>query len=314
MAPTGRTLLPVRRCDRFLTYINGIREIWDKFPFNPSETMSSSESRADLTLAAAMQVLTPLLPLLLREGVTYQRLSIELKNALLEVAPAVLLDSSIRLNDSSVSTLTGIHRKDVREWRSAGRSLPQAKTFGAVMTLFTRWSTDPAYCDAKGRPLVLERKGGPGTFEALAASVSNDVHSRTVLQELLRLGVAELVEAKSEGGDDRVRLCTDAFVPKDGAPEMLQLLSDNVGDHLAAAVQNVLGTTPPMLEQSIYANNLRPQSVEQMNVLARNVWQGAFNEIVRKATALSDKDAGEDGAEHRIRVGMYFYHAPDQQP
>lgn len=273
--------------------------------------MSSPESRADLTLATAVRLLEPLLPLLLREGVTYQRLSVELKKAFLEAAPGVLLDSSIRINDSSVSTLTGIHRKDVREWRSAGRPRPQAKTFGAVMDLFTRWSTDPAYCDAKGRPLVLERKGGPGTFEALAASVSNDVHPRTVLQELLRLGVVELVEGKSEGADDRVRLCADAFVPKDGTPEMLQLLSDNVGDHLAAAVQNVLGATPPMLEQSIYADNLQPQSVEQMSVLARKVWQGAFHEIVRKATALSDKDTGQEGADQRIRVGMYFYHGPN---
>ena len=167
------------------------------------------------------------------------------------------------------------------------------------------------YCDAKGRPLVLERKGGPGTFEALAASVSNDVHPRTVLQELVRLGVAELVEGKTEDADDRVRLCADAFVPRDGTPEMLQLLSDNVGDHLAAAVENVLGSTPPMLEQSIFADSLRSQSVEQMNALARKVWQGAFNEIVRKATALSDKDAGQDGADHRIRVGMYFYHGPN---
>ena len=158
---------------------------------------------------------------------------------------------------------------------------------------------------------MLERKGGPGTFEALAASVSNDVHPRTVLQELVRLGVAEIVEGASEDADDRVSLCADAFVPKDGAAEMLQLLSDNVGDHLAAAVQNVLGSTPPMLEQSIFADSLRPQSVEQMNALARKVWQGAFNEIVRKATALSDKDAGQEGADQRIRVGMYFYHGPN---
>jgi hypothetical protein len=273
--------------------------------------MSSPESRADLTLAAAVRLLEPLLPLLLREGVTYPRLSNALKNAFLEVAPGVLQDSSIRINDSSVSTLTGIHRKDVREWRSAGRPRPQAKTLGAVMALFTRWSTDPAYCDAKGRPLVLERKGGPGTFEALAASVSNDVHPRTVLQELVRLGVAEVVEGTSEDDDDRISLCADAFVPKDGTAEMLRLLSDNVGDHLAAAVENVLGRTPPMLEQSIYANSLRAKSVEQMNALARKVWQGAFHEIVRQATALGDKDAGQEGADQRIRVGMYFYHGPN---
>ena len=276
--------------------------------------MSPAESRPDLTLAAAVRVLAPLMPLLLREGVTYPRLCNALKQAFLEEAPAVLLDSALRVNDSSVSTLTGIHRKDVREWRSAGRPRPQARTLGAVMEAFTRWSTDPDYCDERGRPRVLERKGGPGSFEALAASVSNDVHPRTVLQELVRLGVAELVEGRSQDADDRIRLCADAFVPGDGTPEMLQLLSDNVGDHLAAAVQNVIGGEPPMLEQSIFADRLRPQSVEQMHALARKVWQGAFHEVVRKATALSEKDAGQDGADQRIRVGMYFYHAPDAKP
>jgi len=273
--------------------------------------MTSSESRADLTLAAAVRLLEPLVELLLREGVTYPRLSNALKKSFLEVAPGVLQGSSIRTNDSSVSTLTGIHRKDVREWRSAGRPRPPAKTFGAVMEVFTRWSTDPAYCDSKGRPRMLERKGGAGTFEALAASASNDVRPRAVLQELVRLGVASLEEPESEGGEERVSLRADAFVPKDGAAEMLQLLSDNVGDHLAAAVENVLGRTPPMLEQSIFADSLRPKSVEQMNALARKVWQGAFHEIVRKATALSDKDAGQEGADQRIRVGMYFYHGPN---
>jgi hypothetical protein len=274
--------------------------------------MTLAESRADLTLAAAIRVLAPLLPLLLREGVTFQRLAVALKQALLEEAPAVLLDSGIRVSDSSVSTLTGIHRKDVREWRSVGRPRPQAKTFGAVMNAFTRWSTDPDYCDARGRPRVLERRSGARSFEALASSVSNDVRPRTVLQELLRLGVAELVPGASEDAEDRVRLRVDAFVPPEGTPEMLQLLSDNVSDHLAAAVQNVLGATPPMLEQSIYADNLRPQSVELMRALVRKTWQAAFPEIVRKATALREDDSGQEGADQRMRIGMYFYYEPDR--
>lgn len=288
--------------------------MWDKFPLMPnSADAAPAESRADLTLAAAVRVLAPLLPLLLREGVSFQRLVAALKQAVLEEAPAVLLESGARVNDSSVSTLTGIHRKDVREWRSAGRPRPQAKTFGAVMTAFTRWSTDPEYCDAHGRPRVLDRKGGPGSFEALAASVSKDVRPRTVLQELLRLGIAELVDGVGEDAEDRVRLRVDAFVPSEGTPEMLQLLSDNVSDHLAAAVQNVLGASPPMLEQSIYADNLRPQSVERMRALARKTWQAAFPEIVRRATALREDDSGRQDADQRIRIGMYFYYEPDRK-
>lgn len=276
--------------------------------------ISISESRADLTLSAALRMLAPLVRLLLREGVTYPRFSNALKKAFLEVAPGVLEDSSTKINDSSVSTLTGIHRKDVREWRSAGRPRPQTKTFGAVMDVFTRWANDPAYCDRQGRPLVLDRTGGPGTFEALATSVSNDVHPHTLLQELVRLGVARRVKAELDSVDDKVSLCVDAFVPKEGTAEMLQLMSDNVGDHLAAAVKNVLGSTPPMLEQSIFADSLRPESVAAMNNLTRKIWLSAFHEIVHHATTLSDEDLGQQGADQRIRVGIYFYHGPNLTP
>lgn len=275
--------------------------------------MQTVESSADLALAAAVRVLAPLLPLLLREGVTYPRLLGTLKRAFLEEAPAVLLDSGIRVNDSSVSTLTGIHRKDVREWRSAGRPRPPARAFGAVMNAFTRWCTDPAYCDPKGRPRVLERKGGAGTFEALATSVSNDVHPRALLQELVRLGVAELVADQRDDAEDGVRLRVDAFVPPEGAPEMLQLLADNVADHLAAAVQNVLGASPPMLEQSIHADNLREDSVDRLHALARQTWRAAFHDLVRTATTLREDDANRPGADQRIRIGMYFYREPDRQ-
>lgn len=273
--------------------------------------MTTSETRTDLTLAAAVRVLEPMLKLLLREGVTYPQLSNALKKTFLEVAPCVLQDSSAKINDSSISTLTGIHRKDVREWRSVGRPLPQAKAFGAAMDAFTRWANDPAYCDSRGRPRALDRAGATGSFEALATSISKDVRPHTLLRELVRLGVAERVASESGRAVDKVSLCVDAFVPKEGTAEMLQLLSDNVGDHLAAAVHNVLGSSPPMLEQSIFADSLRPQSVAVMNELARKIWSKAFHKIVSQATTHSAKDAGQPDADQRIRVGMYFYRGPN---
>lgn len=111
-----------------------------------------SESSADLSLAAALRVMAPLVELLLREGLTQSRFV-----------------RSAKINDSSVSTLTGIHRKDVREWRWVGQPLPQAKSLGPVMEFFTRWAKDPTYRDQQGRPRALDRVGEPGTFEALGA-------------------------------------------------------------------------------------------------------------------------------------------------
>lgn len=273
-----------------------------------------SESRTDLSLAAALRLLAPLVELLLHEGVTYPRFANALKKTFLESGANILEAGSARVNDSSISTLTGIHRKDVREWRSVGQPRTQAKTFGAVMEVFTRWASDPEYCDQLGHPRVLDRTGGPGSFEALAASVSNDVHPHTLLQELIRLGVARRVEAESDAGGDKVSLCADAFVPRQGAAEMLQLFSDNVGDHIAAATHNIIGGGAPMLEQSVFADSLRPESAAALSVLARQIWSNAFHDVVREATALSDQDQGQPDADQRVRVGMYFYHGPNHKP
>ena len=272
---------------------------------------SMSKSRADLSLDAALRVMAPLVEMLLHQGVAYPRLANALKKTFLDAAPGVLEASAARVNDSSISTLTGIHRKDVREWRSVGEPLPQAKAFGAVMEVYTRWANDPLYCDQQGHPRMLDRAGGPGSFDALAASVSNDVGPHTLLRELIRLGIATRVEADSNAEGGKVSLCVDAFVPKEGAAEMLQLFSDNVGDHLAAATHNLMGTSAPMLEQSVFVDSLRPESVAAMNTLVREIWLKASHELVRDATTLSDQDSGQSGADQRVRIGMYFFHGPN---
>lgn len=273
--------------------------------------MNLPESRSDLALDAALRVMAPLVDWLLHEGVTYPRFANALKQTFLDAAPGVLEASSTKVNHSSISALTGVHRKDVREWRAVGRPLPQAKTLGAVMEVFARWSNDPAYCDPSGQPRLLVLGGGPGSFESLAASVTNDVHPHTLLRELIRLGIACRADADAGAGGDRLRLCTEAFVPREGAAEMLQLFSDNVADHLAAATHNLVKSGIPMLEQSVFADDLRPESVAVMNALARQLWIRAFHEVVRNATALSDQDRGQDGADQRVRIGMYFYQGPN---
>jgi len=288
---------------------------WEKFPDQTADMAKPApETRSDLALDAALRVMAPLVEWLLHEGVTHSRLANALKQTFLDAAPGVLEGSATKVSDSSISTLTGIHRKDVREWRSVGRPLPQSRTLGTVTELFTRWVNDPVYCDSKGHPRVLHRVGGPGSFEALAASVSSDVHPHTLLAELIRLGLAECLDNEADGEGETVRLCTQALVPSKGAAEMLQLFSGNVADHLAAATHNLRQSGAPMLEQSVFADDLRPESVAAMNALARQIWLRASHEIVRDATRLCEQDRGQSEADQRVRIGMYFYHGPNVNP
>lgn len=275
-----------------------------------SQEPDKSESRGDLAIAASLRLIAPLVTLLLREGVTYPYFAQALKQVFLEAAVPIIEAQQGRPNDSSISVLSGVHRKDVREWRRVGKPRAPAKTLSVAMQVFARWTNDPTYCDDKGQPNFLVRGGGPGSFEELAASVSNDVHPRTLLDELLRLGVVTIVDDGAELSSQRLRLCSDGFVPKEGIAEMLQLFSDNVGDHMATAVQNIKGGSDPMLEQSVYANKLTHQSAETLNALSRQIWTKAFHEVVTEAVKLCREDEQNPEANQRARFGMYYYKGP----
>lgn len=277
---------------------------------NSNQESDTPESRGDLALAASLRLLSPLVSLLLREGVTYPHFAQALKQVFLETAIPIIEEQHGRPNDSSISVLSGVHRKDVREWRRVGKPRAPAKTLSVAMQVFARWANDPAYCDDKGRPRLLIRGGGPGSFEELASSVSNDVHPRTLLDELLRLGVVTIVDEGMELASQRLSLCSDGFVPKEGIAEMLQLFSDNVGDHMATAVQNIKGGSDPMLEQSVYANKLTHQSAATLNALSRQIWTKAFHEVVTEATKLCREDEQNPEANQRVRFGMYYYKGP----
>lgn len=119
---------------------------WENFPGSTAGTVNPTpETRSALALDAALRVMAPLVEWLLHEGVTHSRLANALKQTFLDAAPGVLEGGATRVNDSSISTLTGIHRKDVREWRSVGSPLPRSMAFGTIAELFTRWVNDPDY-------------------------------------------------------------------------------------------------------------------------------------------------------------------------
>ena len=186
--------------------------------------------------AAFDALLKPLARLALSRGLPYTAMDELLRAAL--VNEAILLNANTPAHGmvSRVSTATGLNRREV------GRLLAAAAGDGGAAAqrwlsgeLFARWMTDPDYLQA-GKPLRLARQGAAPSFESLAQSITRDVHPRALLEELCRLGLAQW-----NAQDDTVGLQRDAFVPRADFTRMVALLADNVGDHLHAAVDNVLG-------------------------------------------------------------------------
>jgi hypothetical protein len=257
--------------------------------------------RDDALLEVAHAVLAPLARLMVARGVPCAALEGAVQKAFVEAAldavPRPLRARAV----SRVSAATGLSRREVARLidEDAAPTLPQ-RSLAAEM--FTRWRTSPAYCDDRGRPLALARQGPAPSFESLARSVTKDVHPRTLLEELVRLGIAGHVPER-----DLVVLTLEAFVPGADEARMLDFLAHNVGDHLEAAVGNVLGE-PRQLERAIFATGLSRASVELAQGWVERWWQmllAQFTPVLEDLLAHDAEAFDEHERPCRLRVGLY---------
>ena len=123
----------------------------------------------------------------------------------------------------------------------------------------------------------------------------------------MRLNLARLDDKR-----DTVTLSAESFVPRGDAGRMLGYLGANGGDHLQAAVENLLGRTPTHLEQAIAADGLSAASLEVLRPKLREQWRRLGDELVPLLEKLieADADAPASQPRHRVRVGLYGFDTP----
>jgi hypothetical protein len=254
---------------------------------------------------ALRRMLRPLVRLLVAHQITYPLFANLLKTVYVEVADSEFALPGRSQTISRVSLLTGVHRKDVKRLRGLGPeadAIPAAISLGAQ--LVARWAGLAEFQDADGHPLPLPRQADSGpSFERLVLSVSKDIRSRAVLDELLRLGVAEI---EASEGEELVRLNSLAFVPERGFDEKAFRLGRNVRDHIATAAHNLAGTRPSLLERSVDCDDLTPDSVRELRELSQARAVEALQAVNRRALALQAADASQPDAKHRMNFGVYF--------
>lgn len=258
---------------------------------------------------ALKRLLRPLVKALIAKGVSAPALYAMLKALYVEVARDDFRLDGEPPTDSRISVLTGVHRKDVRALRTRPEVAETAleRRVTVMTTVIGRWLADPGTTSADGRPKALPRQADDGpSFDALVESVSTDVRPRTILDELLRKGVVALDD---KGGT--VELRADALLTREAGDERFHFFARNIGDHIAAAADNITTEAgpAPFLERAVFYNNLRPDSVDEIEARARSLASETLAELNRLGFARQSADA-EDGAgdaNERFRFGVYFY-------
>lgn len=273
----------------------------------PALSTRPSAEHAALALRELPTLMAPVARWLLRNGVAYGTCADALKQVFVDVARAELARDGATPTLSALSVLSGVHRKDVRalaeQPRTPGEAAP-GKGVPLASQVFTRWLADKRLRARNGQPKPLPRSGPAPSFESLAREISRDVHPRTVLDELLRLGLVRL------DGELLIPVST-AFIPNRTLGELSALFAANAADHLAAAVHNLTVDAPRYLEQSVFADGLSAASVERLHELARAAWAQAFAAMVQEAQRAVEADAQvAPPDQQRIRFGVYYYGEP----
>lgn len=256
-------------------------------------------------LGALAHLLQPFAELCLAKGVTIQAVEELVRRAFVQAARQACQGARPDRLTSRISTMTGLTRREVgRLEAEAAPELPATRSLSSE--LLTHWFSEPGYTDPQGRPLELARQGEAPSFEALAATVTRDVHPRTLLDEMVRLGLVGLAADK-----DRIRLLDEAFVPRNDWPQLVGFLGANVGDHLRAAVSNVLGSGSEHFEQALLADELSAQSLQQARQLISEQWRELMTRLGPRLQALMDEDQALGRTQdQQVRIGLYSWSQP----
>ena len=272
----------------------------------PMTDRAAATPAEDEALQQALErLLEPLAQLAVARGVPYAVIDETLRTAFVSAAHAAHPGLPEHRRASRVSAATGLHRREVnRLLEQAARPKNKAPPRSPAAMVFAHWRADKRYRTRAGLPRVLPRVGPAPSFESLAHEVTRDVHPRALLEELLRLKLATL-----DAERDVVTLTEVAFVPRGDAPRMVGYLGANVGDHLQAAVANVLGRQPTHFEQAIAADGLCAESLAQVRPLLLEHWRRLTEALVPLLEKLIEVDAAKAGNDntHRLRLGLYGF-------
>lgn len=251
-------------------------------------------------LAALAQLLEPMAKLCLAKGVPIQAVEELVRRSYVNAATQACEGFNPDRLTSRISTMTGLTRREVGRIQ-ADPSLQLPTTRSVANDVLTYWTSQSAYVDAQGRPIPLPRQGVEPSFESLAGNVTKDVHARSILAEMIRLNLVE-----HNKNTDTVQLLEEIYVPSGDWEQMVGFLGVNVGDHLDAAVTNVLADGHQHFEQALLADELSAESVTKAKKLINGQWRSLLTSLGPKLQALMDADkAANRTQDQQLRIGLY---------
>lgn len=205
---------------------------------------------------------------------------------------------------SRVALLSGLTRKEVQRLLDAPaiEDAEAGERYNRAARVVAGWVRDADFSDADGNPKVLTLQEGKASFADLARRFSGDIPSRAILDELLRVGVAEKVD------DNSVRLKMRAYVPESGDADKLNILGTDVSDLVSTIDHNLQhGSADPFFQRKVMYDNVPLEALQEFRRLSGAQAQ-ALLERLDKWLSQHDRDTSGTRGTGQIRTGIGIYY------
>ena len=273
-----------------------------------------STNTQEQTLHIATLLLRPLIRLMVREGVGLNDLVELSKRVYIEQATQQLAQEGRRVTDAALSTLTGVHRKDVKRiGTEAPLDQSERRRRSLLDLVMSLWSGDARFVDDEGAPRALERRSQARealrpTFEDLIEEVTKGVPPKALLDTWLQLGAVSL--------DEQGRVCWAA--PERAAGEELQSLARSAviaAHRLEAAWDRLYHDPDAHYLFSVRGEDLLPEDVAQLHAMVRR-WGRRFADQLNREVIEAESRGRQGQGRLRYSFGMQSYatESPLQAP
>jgi hypothetical protein len=272
--------------------------------------MSDTYDVKEDLLAAFRSLMTPLVRILLRSGITFQEFGGVLKDVYVTVCAKEMALPGRKLTLSRVAIATGLPRREVAKIvRNEGKTQwGVGSNAGLAASVLEAWHTDSKYLAPYGYPRDLKIDGTDivPTFEDLVRRFSDEVPHEILVGELVRVGAARLLE-----GGKYLRVQKRTYIPTDMTAEMIQIFSQAVRRYIETVDYN-LGREKGQekrFDRLVYPDEgLRVVDVEIFQQEIREYLETVIQEIDQKSSTYPrpERKKGERGVQ--VGVGLYFYH------
>ncbi len=264
---------------------------------------------SDIIARALARLLTPLVRILLRYGVSYGAFNTLLRQVYVTVAERDFTVPGRKQTTSRIAVLTGLNRKEVARLRRLPHDIPDSldERYNRAARVISGWLRDPDFHDVNGEPadLPLDQPDG---FADLVQRYSGDMTVRAIHDELARVG------AVVQTDDGRVRLARHGYIPARDETEKLRILGTDTRD-LVETIGHNLESAPEQarFQRKVCYDNVPEEYAEAFRKLAARRSQQLLEELDRWLDEHERKQPSTAAGGGRVRLGLGIHQIEERR-